>query len=61
MGEQITMSYENIKEVPFDKLIKLRDVAKDNMSDLMVEAEQARQRFIDLQLEIQQREVVGRS
>lgn len=61
MGEQITMSYENIKEVPFDKLIKLRDVAKDNMSDLMVEAEQARQRFIDLQLEIQQRELVGRS
>lgn len=55
------MSYENIKEVPFDKLIKLRDVAKDNMSDLMVEAEQARQRFIDLQLEIQQRELVGRS
>lgn len=53
------MCYENVKEVPFDKLIKLRDVAKDNMAELMVEAELARKRFIDIEMEISYRNING--
>lgn len=50
-----TKTYDNLSEVPLDKLYKLRDVANDNLADLEKEHRNAEQRWLDILAEIQKR------
>lgn len=51
----MTKSYENLDEVSFDKLIKLRDVVKDNVDELYQEYEAQRTRYTLIQMAISKR------
>lgn len=50
-----TKNYDDLSQVPLDKLYKLRDVANDNLVDLQKECKLAEQRLLDILAQIQKR------
>lgn len=50
-----TKTYDDLTQVPLDKLYKLRDVANDNLADLQKECADAEKRWLDIIEEIQKR------
>lgn len=50
-----TKNYDDLTQVPLDKLYKLRDVANDNLADLEKEYADAEKRWLAIIEEIQKR------
>lgn len=51
-------SWEDLSKVSNEKLVKLRDVARDNERETFSEYMDARQRTIDIQMELTKRGIV---
>lgn len=49
--------YTNLNNVSLDKLYKLRDVAKDNVRSCFNDYEQANNRWLNIELEIDKRKL----
>ncbi len=54
-GHNVVEDFDNISEVTTDKLIKLRDVAKDNVSEAWDVYREALDRHTQIEIEISKR------